>query len=204
MFSSKQNIKDKGVSSGVGRLQYLQQLVTEFQKTTDDIYKRQVIANLANFSYDPVNYGYLQQLNVIDLFLDSLSDDNLVELAVGGLCNIALDKQCKEYILQNDGVQMLKECLSNQNEEVVLSGITTLIFLITPASKLEITAPEVIACMQRFSTSLSTRLSNLATVFMQDYCTESQLNSCLTTTKPIGIPLPASTPPETTNTSDNS
>jgi len=28
-----------------------------------------VLANLSNFAYDPINYEYLRQLNVIDLFL---------------------------------------------------------------------------------------------------------------------------------------
>ncbi|XP_033125649.1 armadillo repeat-containing protein 7-like [Anneissia japonica] len=195
MFSSKHYIEEKGCSSGMGRLQYLQQLVTEFQKTTDDIYKRQIIANLANFAYDPVNFVYLQQLNVIDLFFDSLSEDNLAEFAIGGLCNIALDKQCKEYILQNDGVKLLTDCLSNHNEEVVLSAITTLMFLVTPASKPEITAPEIVACMQRFSRSTNCRLSNLATIFMEDHCTEWQRKHCVST-KPVGIPLPVTTPPE--------
>ena len=31
--------------------------------------KVQILANLANFSYDPINYGHLRKLNVIDLFL---------------------------------------------------------------------------------------------------------------------------------------
>jgi len=31
--------------------------------------KLQVLANLANFAYDPINYEYLRQLNVVDLFL---------------------------------------------------------------------------------------------------------------------------------------
>jgi len=31
--------------------------------------KLQVLANLANFAYDPVNYDYIRRLNVIDLFL---------------------------------------------------------------------------------------------------------------------------------------
>lgn len=47
--------------------------------------KEQVLANLANFAYDPSNYQYLRQLQVLDLFLDSLSEENetLVEFAVG-------------------------------------------------------------------------------------------------------------------------
>jgi len=31
--------------------------------------KLQVLANLANFAYDPINYEYMRQLNAIDLFL---------------------------------------------------------------------------------------------------------------------------------------
>lgn len=34
--------------------------------------KCQVLANLANFSYDPINYPHLQKLNVAELFLGML------------------------------------------------------------------------------------------------------------------------------------
>ena len=48
-----------------------------------------MLANLANFAYDPINYDHLHKLNVLDLFLDSLteSDPKLIEFALGGLCN---------------------------------------------------------------------------------------------------------------------
>ncbi|XP_017452649.1 armadillo repeat-containing protein 7 isoform X4 [Rattus norvegicus] len=46
----------------VGRLGYLQALVTEFQETESQDAKEQVLANLANFAYDPGNYQYLRQL----------------------------------------------------------------------------------------------------------------------------------------------
>lgn len=50
--------------------------------------KEQVLANLANFAYDPKNYEYLRQLQVLDLFLDMLTEDNetLVEFAIGKNC----------------------------------------------------------------------------------------------------------------------
>lgn len=56
--------------------------------------KRQVIANLANFAYDPINYEYLRELSVLNIFLDILADDDylLVRFAVSGLCNLALGK----------------------------------------------------------------------------------------------------------------
>ena len=31
--------------------------------------KLQILANLANFAYDPINYEYLRILNVIELFI---------------------------------------------------------------------------------------------------------------------------------------
>lgn len=97
----------------LGRLEYLQALVTEFQGTdsTGNKHrcslalsvssvssrtrpfslaeaKEQVLANLANFAYDPSNYEYLRQLQVLDLFLDMLTEDNetLVEFAMGKGC----------------------------------------------------------------------------------------------------------------------
>lgn len=47
-----------------------------------------MLANLANFAYDPSNYEYLRQLQVLDLFLDMLTEDNetLVEFAMGKGC----------------------------------------------------------------------------------------------------------------------
>nr|XP_014337740.1 PREDICTED: armadillo repeat-containing protein 7 isoform X2 [Bos mutus] len=50
------------VDPHVGRLGYLQALVTEFQQTQSQDAKEQVLANLANFAYDPGNYQYLRQL----------------------------------------------------------------------------------------------------------------------------------------------
>ena len=31
--------------------------------------KLQILANLANFAYDPINYEYLRILNIIELFI---------------------------------------------------------------------------------------------------------------------------------------
>jgi hypothetical protein len=54
--------------------------------------KEQVLANLANFAYDLVNYDHLRRLNVVDLFLDALAEPPqqaaLHEFAITGLCNL--------------------------------------------------------------------------------------------------------------------
>ncbi|XP_014733765.1 PREDICTED: armadillo repeat-containing protein 7 isoform X1 [Sturnus vulgaris] len=203
----------------LGRLEYLQALVTEFQVTDSTGNKRrcslglsvssvsshtrpfslaeakeQVLANLANFAYDPSNYEYLRQLQVLDLFLDMLTEDNesLVEFAMGGLCNLCLDKTNKEYILEANGVEPIINCLSSSNEETVVSAVTTLMFLTTPRSRAQTTALPVVECMLRFSLSANRRLSNLASIFLQDYCTPPQVEEArnLSRHTAVGIPLP--------------
>ncbi|XP_064606060.1 armadillo repeat-containing protein 7-like [Liolophura sinensis] len=179
MFSTKEYLQKKTGPYGIGRLSFLQSLVTEFQDSSSDDAKHQVLANLANFAYDPVNYEFMWQLNVVDLFLDTLeeSDETLVEFAIAGVCNLCLDKQNKQFILKNDGVRLVLRCLSSPNEEVVLSAVTTLMFLVTPESIAEITSLPVVECMLRFSHSLNKRLSNLATVFLKDYCNKDQIEN---------------------------
>ncbi|XP_041054123.1 armadillo repeat-containing protein 7 isoform X3 [Carcharodon carcharias] len=176
------------------RFDYLQALVTEFQDTDSQEAKEQVLANLANFAYDPSNYQYLRQLQVIDLFLDMLTEDNerFVEFGIGGLCNLCLDKENKEYILQNNGAQAVLDCLSSPNEDIVLSAITTLIYLMTPLSRKEITAIPVVECMLRFSMSKNKRLSNLATLFLEDFCSPEEVEKAqnLQNHTALGIPLP--------------
>ncbi len=96
------------------------------------------MANLANFAYDPINYDHFRKLNILDLFLDAIAEDTdekAIEFAIGGVCNCCLDKLNKEYLINNDGVELTIKCLSSGNEETVLSAITTLMYLTTPATK---------------------------------------------------------------------
>lgn len=172
MSYTSQASLDKSESKGQGRLRHLQDLVTEFQKTQRREYKQQVLANLANFAYDPINYEFFRQLNVLDLFLDVISeedDDKMVEFAVGGICNCCLEEPNQTFLLKSDCVELLIKCLSSYNEETVLSAATTLIYLITPTSKKTIVNQQTCNFMEQFSHSSNKRLSNLATLFLQDY-----------------------------------
>jgi len=179
MFAKQKQVA--GASYGRERFEYLEQLVSEFQITSSIEAKEQVLANLANFAYDPMNFEYLRKLRVIDIFLENiqdLSNSTLAEFSIGGLCNLVLDKTNKEYIIKNGGVQFVINLLSSDVEEIVLSAVTTLMFLVTPATKKEVTATPVIEWMLQFSSQLSNRrLSNLATVFLQDYCTSWQVQA---------------------------
>ncbi|XP_020774056.1 armadillo repeat-containing protein 7 [Boleophthalmus pectinirostris] len=187
----------KGSAEGSDRFEYLQTLVTEFQDTDSEDAKEQVLANLANFSYDPKNYDYLKDLQVIDLFLDMLTEENenFVEFGMGGLCNLSMVPEFRDFILQNDGLNLITNCLSSRNEETILSAITTLMNLITANSRSEVTQPGILHCMLRFSLSESPRLRNLASVFLQDCCSEEQVTQAEQQMQgqqqtALGIPLP--------------
>ncbi|KAJ9591448.1 hypothetical protein L9F63_002054 [Diploptera punctata] len=179
MFSKPDQLIKRTGKKGVGRYDYLQLLVTEFQDTKSEEAKEQVVANLANFAYDPINFEYLRKLNVINLLLDLLSEDNtkLIQYALGGICNLVLDPENKEYILHCNGVKIVSSCLSSCDEETVLSAISTLMFLVTPQSKPEITSPTILSCMIQFSTSQNARIRNLATVFLEDYCSPEEVEA---------------------------
>ncbi|KAJ8040257.1 Armadillo repeat-containing protein 7 [Holothuria leucospilota] len=169
MFQTEEEIRRRTPAGSLDRRAHLQQLVTEFQTTESQACKYEVLANLANFAYDPMNYGHLKRLNVADLFLDMLSeeDDKLVEFGIGGLCNLALDKELKVFILQNDGVSQVKQCLASPNTEIIISAITTLMFLTTPSSKQEICCEETVAKIVEFCQSENKKISNLAHIFME-------------------------------------
>ncbi|CAK6976644.1 armadillo repeat-containing protein 7 [Scomber scombrus] len=183
--------------SSSDRFEYLQTLVTEFQDTDSDEAKEQVLANLANFAYDPKNMEYLRELQVADLFLDMLTEENenFVEFGMGGLCNLSMDPECRDIILQSGGIALVTNRLSSRREETILSAITTLMNLRTPSSRSEITDPAILQCMLRFSLSESPRLRNLAAVFLQDCCSEEQVARAEQQMQgqqqtAVGIPLP--------------
>ncbi|KAK7070380.1 Armadillo repeat-containing protein 7, partial [Halocaridina rubra] len=137
MFSSYERLQKRSGKKGVDRYQYLKELVEEFNTTSSSDSREQVLANLASFSYDPINYKWLRNLGVIDIFLNQLSVEtaNLLRFAAAGLCNLCLDFENKAYILQNGGVRLLKEHLTSDDDPTVLSVITSLMFLFTPESK---------------------------------------------------------------------
>ncbi|KAL1917956.1 uncharacterized protein VTP21DRAFT_3790 [Calcarisporiella thermophila] len=172
MFSSRRQLEKRTGPHNLDRFHYLQELVTEFQETQSRDDRLQVLANLANFAYDPINYEWMRKLNVIDLFLDVLAEEEggekMKEFAIGGLCNLCLDGKNRELIVEGDGIPLVVSCLSSRNEETVLSAITTLMFLCTPATSKAILIGSVRECMLQFVHSSNRRLANLATVFVED------------------------------------
>jgi len=90
MFSTERDIRRRTGRGALPRFEYLQALVTEFQDTSDEEAKRQILANLANFAYDPINFEHLRRLHVPDLFVDMLTEPNVefIEFGAGGICNL--------------------------------------------------------------------------------------------------------------------
>lgn len=172
MFTTKEQLIKRTGKNTVERYDFLKLLATEFKTTKSRDAKEQVLANLANFAYDPINYGYIRQLKIIDLFLYTLSEDNttLVRFAIGGICNLCLDRINKLYILRNQGVQLISALLDSNDEETVLSVITSLMFLITAESKSEITSAHIVEKISELSKSKNTRIKNLAVIFLEEHC----------------------------------
>ncbi|CAL7950027.1 unnamed protein product [Xylocopa violacea] len=176
MFTNKEQLIKRTGKNPIGRYDFLKLLATEFKTTKSREAKEQVLANLANFAYDPINYGYMRQLQIIDLFLYTLSDDNLklVLFASGGICNLCVDPINKLYILRNQGIRLLTSLLSSKDEDIILSTITSLIFLITFESKNEVTT-ELIEKISDLLNHESNRIKNLATIFLND-CIKMKLS----------------------------
>ncbi|XP_048514475.1 armadillo repeat-containing protein 7-like isoform X2 [Athalia rosae] len=194
MFTTKQKLIERTGKNKIGRFEFLKLLVEEF-RTSKSKAKTQVLANLANFAYDPLNYEYLRQLRVIDLFLHLLSGDNkeFVRFAIGGICNLCLDPENKEYINHSHGPQIISSLLTSTDEETILSVITTLMFLMTPNSNPLINSPETIHSMLCFSEDSNPRIRNLASIFLKDYCSEVEVEKVKLNPPAISvseIPLP--------------
>jgi hypothetical protein len=137
MLSSRERLQERQGQDAAPRHEYLQQLVDEFQRSPDVLRKEEVVANLANFAYDPINYTSLGRLRIMDLFLDILDADQeaddatdkqlkqtrqgpatssstapsrkhkLVEFALGGICNGIPDPQLQQQFIDGDGVDIL-------------------------------------------------------------------------------------------------
>ncbi|CAO3656698.1 unnamed protein product [Mucor fragilis] len=125
MFQSKAYIERRHGKTGTDRAYYLNQLVQEY-KTTE---------SQANFAYDPINYNTLYNLRVVDLFLDALTDSDLLlrEFGVGGLANICLEPRHHEYIMSQPVFRHnIVECLKTEHSlNTKVNAMTTLMQLIT-------------------------------------------------------------------------
>ncbi|CAL9158869.1 unnamed protein product [Musa hybrid cultivar] len=174
MFTNDKRQAERTGRRGTPRAQYLQELVTEFQNTTNEESKERIVANLANFAYDPYNYAFLrQQLNVLELFLDCITEPNekLIEFGIGGICNSCVDPENASMIIQCGGIPLVIQCLSSSDGSTVTYALGALYYLCNSSSKKEILKPEVIEVIRRYAASGSPNVifSNLANAFLDKH-----------------------------------
>ncbi|KAJ8680587.1 hypothetical protein QAD02_016374 [Eretmocerus hayati] len=172
MFSTKEKLQKKTGPDGVGRFEYLQMLINEYCTTKSRDAKEQVLANLANFAYDPINYEYLWRLKILDIFFSALNESNskLVSFAAGGICNICLDPLSQKWMYRTEKIDVVSSLLKRSEESVVLSAITTLYYLDRPESRGKISSPENVKIMLEHAKSPNRRIKNLANIFLHDLC----------------------------------
>ncbi|XP_073307510.1 uncharacterized protein [Primulina huaijiensis] len=173
MFTNDQRQKERAGKYGSSRVQYLQELVSQFQIASDEETKEKIVANLANFAYDPYNYTFLRQLNVIELFLDCLTEPNerLVEFGVGGICNACADPTNAAVVIQCGGIPLVIQCLSSPVGNTVSYALGALYYLCNPSTEEEILKPEVVEVIEKFAGAgaVNVSLRNLARAFLDKH-----------------------------------
>ncbi|CAA6669674.1 unnamed protein product [Spirodela intermedia] len=173
MFTNDQRQAERTGRHGTPRLQYLQELVAQFQNATNEELKERIAAHLANFAYDPYNYSFLRQLNVLELFLDCITESNekLVEFGAGGICSSCVDPANAAVIVECGGIPLIIMCLSSPVKNTVNSALGALYYLCSPSTKAEILKPEVIDLVRRYAVpgSDDVCLRNLAMAFLDKH-----------------------------------
>ncbi|THG17793.1 hypothetical protein TEA_003460 [Camellia sinensis var. sinensis] len=178
MFTNSRRQEERTGKYGTPRLQYLQELVSQFQNATSEESKERIVANLANFAYDPYNYTFLHQLNILELFLDCITEPNekLVEFGVGGICNSCVDPANAAIVTQCGGIPLIIQCLSSPVRNTVNYAVGALYYLCNASNKEEILKPEVVDVMRRYAAAgaVSVSFSNLAQAFLDKHVDEHE------------------------------
>lgn len=176
MFTNTQRQDERTGKYGTPRVQYLQDLVTQFQNATSEETKERIVSNLANFAYDPYNYTFLRQLNVLELFLDCMIEPNerLVEFGVGGICNSCADPSNATVVAQAGGIPLVIQCLSSPVRNTVNYALGALYYLCNSSNEKEILKPEVVNLIKRYASAgeVSVSFSNLAQAFLDMHVSE--------------------------------
>ncbi|KAI4370625.1 hypothetical protein MLD38_018957 [Melastoma candidum] len=173
MFTNDKRQEERTGRNGTPRAQFLQNLVNQFQNATTEEVKEKIAANLANFAYDPYNFIFLRQLNVLELFLDCLTEPNekLKEFGAGGICNASVDPANTAMIARCGGIPLIIECLQSPVRNIVNYALGSLYYLCNPSNKEEILKQEVIDLIKAYAAAEATSVtfSNLAKAFLEKH-----------------------------------
>ncbi|XP_023732782.1 uncharacterized protein LOC111880583 [Lactuca sativa] len=176
MFTNTQRQEERTGKYGTPRVQYLQELVAQFQNASTEESKEKIVANLSNFAYDPYNYTFMRQLNVLELFLDCITESNekLIEFGVGGICNSCVDPANAAVIIKCDGIPLLVQCLSSPVKNTVKYALGALYYLCNESTKEGILRPEVVDVIKRYAAAdgVGVSFTNLAQAFLDKHVPE--------------------------------
>ncbi|CAG0920678.1 unnamed protein product [Notodromas monacha] len=188
MFSTPERIEAKIGKHGTPRRNFLRELVNEFKETVSIEYKEQILANLANFAYDPVNFGFLTELNVDKLFLDCLTQeavntDKLREFAVKGILNLCPDDFLRNRILTRGGMELVKEAVGSSEPETVLSAIAVLnefaVHDLQESDRASLLNPVFVERVLKLKTHPNPLITKLAQVFVEDHCSQALIRAAV-------------------------
>ncbi|GMP70784.1 hypothetical protein CsSME_00029488 [Camellia sinensis var. sinensis] len=173
MFTNSRRQEERTGKYGTPRLQYLQELVSQFQNATSEESKERIVANLANFAYDPYNYTFLRQVQCPQL---NEPNEKLVEFGVGGICNSCVDPANAAIVTQCGGIPLIIQCLSSPVRNTVNYALGALYYLCNASNKEEILKPEVVDVMRRYAAAgaVSVSFSNLAQAFLDKHVDEHE------------------------------
>ena len=153
------------------RYLYLRDLLEELEESPQLAARQQVLANIANFAYDPRNAAHLLRLGAPRLLLARLADPDaaLRRFAAAAVCNLCLEPQCRRALLAGGLLPALLLGLEDACSHTVAACLTTLLLLpVTDRSVQEqVDTARLTRLASQLSRSEDRRLSNLATLLGQ-------------------------------------
>ncbi|XP_071912595.1 uncharacterized protein [Coffea arabica] len=109
----------------------------------------------------------LMKLNVLELFLDCMTEPNerLAEFGIGGICNACA------VVIQCGGISLVIQCLSSPVRNTVNYALGALYYLCSATNKEETLKPEVVDIIKRYASTgaVSVSFCNMAQAFL-DMC----------------------------------
>ncbi|XP_071912593.1 uncharacterized protein [Coffea arabica] len=115
----------------------------------------------------------LMKLNVLELFLDCMTEPNerLAEFGIGGICNACADPSIAAVVIQCGGISLVIQCLSSPVRNTVNYALGALYYLCSATNKEETLKPEVVDIIKRYASTgaVSVSFCNMAQAFL-DMC----------------------------------
>ncbi|XP_027196530.1 uncharacterized protein LOC113791012 [Dermatophagoides pteronyssinus] len=115
------------------RSSYLQELYDEYLTTKCPDARKQTLSNLANFAYNPENYGHLISMSIHCLFLQSIdsTDDFIAITSLKGLCNIVWHPIVAKSIGQKESIIKILSSIECRKYliDFIINGLLLLVII---------------------------------------------------------------------------